>query len=155
MVLTFSKTQVYVLAAIVMTVGIGIIGSARIPESMIPILGFCGVITANLFTLLKVDSAAIETAQKLDETVTTTASTLKDSDANTNGKLDTIHKLVNSDRGAQLNISALALRRVADMSKDPKDATIAGLAESAYAEHVKRQAEVDKANGVAIPVATA
>lgn len=53
------------------------------------------------------------------------------------------HTLVNANMGKQLKISALALRRIADMTQHPDDDTAARLAEDALAEHEGKQAVVD------------
>jgi hypothetical protein len=54
------------------------------------------------------------------------------------------HTLVNSNMGNQLKISALALRRIADMTKHQDDEMAAALAEGLLAEHMARQAIVDQ-----------
>ena len=55
------------------------------------------------------------------------------------------HILVNSNMSEQLKISALALRRVADLTGDQNDVMVAEAAESAYAGHESKQAVVDAA----------
>lgn len=56
---------------------------------------------------------------------------------------DSIHTLVNSQYGSALKISAVALRRVADTSKDVSDIAAAVEAERVLAEHIRKQAIVD------------
>jgi len=56
---------------------------------------------------------------------------------------DKTHTLVNSNMGAQLTISAVALRRIASLTKDPKDIEVAEEAERLLADHAKKQARVD------------
>jgi hypothetical protein len=56
---------------------------------------------------------------------------------------EAVHVLVNSNMGAQLRISATALRRVAKMTTDPADEKIAEQAEKLLHEHEKKQAVVD------------
>lgn len=75
---------------------------------------------------------------------------LKESNAQTDDKLNAIalvadktHTLVNSNMGAQLRISAVALRRVADITKHPDDDAAANLAENVLKEHEAKQAVVD------------
>jgi hypothetical protein len=55
------------------------------------------------------------------------------------------HTLVNSNMGIQLRLNSVALRRIASLTGLPDDAAAASLAESAYAEHLKKQALVDDA----------
>lgn len=50
------------------------------------------------------------------------------------------HTLVNGGMAAQLRLTAAALRRVAELTKDPVDAALATEAERAYAEHRRAQA---------------
>ena len=57
-----------------------------------------------------------------------------------------IHALVNSSMESQLRISAVSLRRVADLTKDPSDAMIATEAERLLKEHISKQQAVDKEN---------
>ena len=56
---------------------------------------------------------------------------------------DKIHTLVNSNMGVQLRISASALRRVAEYSKDPQDIRIAEEAERLATDHESKQHKVD------------
>ena len=53
------------------------------------------------------------------------------------------HTLVNKNYGIQLKLTEIALRRVADYTKDPKDMEAAEEAGRLYAEHMARQAIVD------------
>lgn len=55
------------------------------------------------------------------------------------------HTLVNSNMEKALMISAVALRRVANMTKEGGDIKAAELAEEALAEHRKKQVKVDAA----------
>lgn len=64
------------------------------------------------------------------------------------------HILVNSSFSAQLKISALALRRIADLTKHPDDEDAAKVAERLFHEHEQKQATVDQGDRV-IPGATA
>ena len=54
------------------------------------------------------------------------------------------HTLVNSNMGAQLRISAVALRSLADITKKPRDVAIADEAERLLADHMAKQAVVDE-----------
>jgi len=71
------------------------------------------------------------------------AKALEISTESANKQLTSIHTLVNANMGAQLKISAVALRRVADLTKHPDDAIAAETAERLLAEHVSKQAAVD------------
>ena len=53
------------------------------------------------------------------------------------------HSLVNSAMGAQLKISAIALRRLANVEHNPDDIAAAELAEKALAEHEANARKVD------------
>jgi hypothetical protein len=55
------------------------------------------------------------------------------------------HTLVNSNMGFQLNVSAVALRKIANATKDPEDIAAALLAERLLKEHIAKQAIVDAA----------
>lgn len=63
-------------------------------------------------------------SQKLDVTTATT-----------NKKLEKIHKLVNSSMEEQLRLTAVALRRVAELTGDTSDALLAGKAQGIYEAH--------------------
>lgn len=54
------------------------------------------------------------------------------------------HALVNSSFQTQLRIAAVALRRVADLSKLPEDIRAAEDAEKLYTEHKTKQDKLDK-----------
>jgi len=80
----------------------------------------------------------------------TVAQILQANTANMDEKLENMskvneatHTLVNSNMGTQLNITALALRKVANLTKDPDDMRIATLAEQAYHDHEAKQKIVD------------
>jgi hypothetical protein len=100
------------------------------------------------------DKAAAAAAAKVAEVASKTEAVrqaLATSDNSTNIKLDSlavssdkIHTLVNSNMGVQLRISASALRRVADFSKDPKDERIAEEAERLAQDHESKQHKVDE-----------
>lgn len=61
---------------------------------------------------------------------------------------------VNSGMEKVLRVAAVALRRVADMSRDPKDAAAAVVAEQQLADHMKAQVKIDKAADKRETVAT-
>lgn len=56
---------------------------------------------------------------------------------------DVTHSLVNSAMGVQLKISAIALRRVSELSGNADDAKAAELAESARIAHEANQRKLD------------
>lgn len=63
---------------------------------------------------------------------------------------DKTHTLVNSSFSAQLKISAIALRRIADITKHPDDDNAASVAERLHREHEQKQSVVDQ-GGTVIP----
>jgi hypothetical protein len=94
-------------------------------------------------TLLDTTSVNYRKLGQLQKSIMSTA-------AASNVKLDDIavmsngtHKLVNSAMIVQLKISAMALRRVADLTEDPRDIEAAELAEQLLREQLVRQASVD------------
>jgi len=58
--------------------------------------------------------------------------------------VDSIHGLVNSNMGIQLKVSSIAIRRIAELTKDPVDSEAAIFAEKQYEDHMKRQKIVDQ-----------
>jgi hypothetical protein len=106
---------------------------------------------------LKVEEAAV----KVDE-VKTTLETAKSTEAvaraGTDAKLDeglkiaaatektveAVHVLVNSSFSAQLKISALALRRIADLTQHADDMKGAEVAERLLGEHERKQTALDE-----------
>lgn len=66
-------------------------------------------------------------------------------------KLDAVHTLVNSNMGVQLRVGAVALRRVAELTKHPDDRAAAELAEKLLAEHETKQAKVDSREAASSP----
>jgi len=56
---------------------------------------------------------------------------------------EAIHVLVNSSMSAQLKISMIALRRIAEMTSNQDDKAAASLAEKLFHEHEGKQAQVD------------
>lgn len=54
-----------------------------------------------------------------------------------------IHTLVNSNMQAQLKISWIALKRLADETRNPTDIQAAEMAEKLYLEHEAKQTIVD------------
>lgn len=84
----------------------------------------------------------------------TVAAKLQEVNTATDGKLDGLqmmgaatHELVNSKMAAQLLLTKTALRRVAELTKDPKDIEAAELAGRLYGDHQAKQATVDAQPG--------
>lgn len=65
--------------------------------------------------------------------------------------VDATHKLTNSNMGIQLQLVASALRRVADLTRDPNDDKIALNAEARYKSHQASQAAVDSEYPKGVP----
>jgi len=61
---------------------------------------------------------------------------------------ESVHVLVNSAMTNQLQISAVALRRLADVSQHPDDIKAARLAEEVFREHESRQEIVDRGDTI-------
>lgn len=113
------------------------------------------VCTVILQVFKRLDDARREREEKAREVVlaqkaSQVATTLATHNEATAEKLDSLakttdatHTLVNSNMGAQLNLTAVALRRIADLTKDPADIQAAEGAEGLYAAHVTKQAVVD------------
>lgn len=153
---SLSQNGILVAIAVTLVVAVGGAVLAPSPESVATILGLCAVVITNLIGMLKQDAAAAKqeiaaakidvAAAKVDEVKTA----LIASDKNTAAVLTNIavtgektHTLVNSNMGVQLTISAVALRRVADLTHEPEDVAAAELAERGLAEHISKQAIVD------------
>lgn len=101
-------------------------------------------LAANQANKIAADSnkTAKESSEKLDETNTVA----KDS----NEKLeklvvvaDDTHTLVNSNMGVQLMMTSSALRRIADLTKQPEDIKAADEAKALLVEHERKQKIVD------------
>lgn len=59
-------------------------------------------------------------------------------------KLTEIHALVNNEHGVSLKLAATALKRVADLTGEAKDAQAARIAEAASDEHERKSNGVEK-----------
>ena len=107
-------------------------------------LAVTAVANVILQVLARLDAA--KTAKKVEEV----KETLEVEKAATTEKLndiakvaDATHTLVNSSMSAQLKISAVALRRIAELTNHPEDKAAAVLAEKMDKEHTVKQAVVD------------
>ncbi len=112
------------------------------PAQAVPIIGFGTLIAAALLQLLQGSKAAIKvdqvaTALRIqDDKVSTLATVTK-----------ATHTLVNSNYGASLLATLLALKHVARLTVDPADRAVAEAAvdeaERLYMDHQRKQALVD------------
>jgi hypothetical protein len=93
----------------------------------------------SLKTKKAVETTAADAANKLVMTNSATDSKLAKIDKTTND----VHTLVNSNMGTQLRLAAVALRRLADLTKEQADIDAATLAEEMLDAHVKKQEIVD------------
>lgn len=91
-------------------------------------------------------------AEKAARKVEDVKKTLEKTTASANKKLDAIsktgeavHVLVNSSMSAQLKISMIALRRVAELTSNHDDVAAAELAEKLFREHEVKQNVLDTA----------
>lgn len=101
----------------------------------------------NYRTQLVVEKTAKDAAVKVEKVkenleLTNAATDAKLTDIVETG--DKVHILVNNNMAIQLKVSALALRRVAELTKDPMDIDAAEVAEKAYRDHQVRQGVVDR-----------
>jgi short subunit fatty acids transporter len=87
------------------------------------------------YLTLKQNQKAKEVAVKVAEV----KQTLETKSETTEKKLDEIHVAVNGAMSSQMKISAVALRRVADLSKHADDIAAAELAEKTYQDHMSKQ----------------
>jgi hypothetical protein len=94
-----------------------------------------------------------KTARVAADRVEEVRQTLSKESENTIIKLDElqegskqIHTLVNANMGAQLKISSIALRRLADLTKHPEDMAAAELADKRLLEHEAKQKDVNSQN---------
>jgi hypothetical protein len=117
--------------------------NVQIAGMVISLVGtiFTGIM-AYLMARLKSEQSkrSEEVAAKVDvaaHRVAEVKKTLSATTSNTEQKLDAIHNLVNGAMMAQKQITAVALRRVADVTKHPDDDAAAVIAETAYQEHLK------------------
>jgi hypothetical protein len=113
--------------------------------SLIALLGtmFSGYMAFKMAQLNASQKEAAVEVVKVKETLA--ASTVAaDEKMNSLAKVaDATHTLVNSSMSAQLKISAVALRRIAELTKNPEDDAAAKLAEKLDKEHTIKQSVVD------------
>ena len=108
--------------------------------------GFIAQFLVLLWTKRQADKDATDAATKVEAV----KKTLEDTGSAAKKQLDGLsqvahdtHTLVNANMGRQLLISAKALRRIADMTRDIDDKRIATDAEALLKEHEKKQSVVD------------
>lgn len=115
---------------------------------------FSGVMAYFMLRLKqKADLAAVEVKEVADKLVVTENAT----DAKLQAisvVADATHKLSNSKMGNALRINKNVTRRLAELSKDIADATLADEAELQYDEHQRQQSKVDEAFPEGIPPAS-
>lgn len=157
--------------AILVTLGVvvivGVLGATMAEDNATTIVGFCSMVAVSLLGMLqqisnaeKQDKATKKQDEKLDvvagkadvaaEKVEEVKVALVEKDAKVVEQLDGIvkmgesnHVLLNSNMGAALRVSAVALRTVADIRKQPADIAAAETAENALREHEARQLVAD------------
>jgi hypothetical protein len=96
---------------------------------------------------VRAEEARVQTAdaaKRVEEVAQQNAAQTTNSLAAISATGEKTHILVNSNMGRQLQISAAALRRVAEFTKDPADEVIAREAEKLLKEHESKQARVDR-----------
>ena len=94
----------------------------------------------------KVEDVRKTAADVASDVKRTTAQTTKDvagALASISEVAEKTHVLVNSNMGTQLKLTAMHARRVAELTKDPADESVADEAERLLADHVRKQARVD------------
>jgi hypothetical protein len=125
---------------------------------MITAIATAVAVCANVVLQLLARAEATRVAERLAAQTKQVATVLADSNSSTEIKLariakvgeenkkvgEAVHVLVNSAMSAQLKIAAVALRRIAELTKDPEDAKAAALAEAAFSDHEAKQATVDR-----------
>lgn len=120
------------------------------------ISSIAGIVTAVISGMLAYYLARLKhDSEQAALAVKEVAATLKVTTKETDDKLEDIqktgnavHVLVNSAMSSQLRVSAVALRRIADLTKHPDDAAAADLAENAHREHEMKQHVVDAGNKI-------
>lgn len=105
------------------------------------------------YSVAGLNIASAERAKVAAVAVEEVKTTLLASTTAANVKMDNLaavakdtHTLVNSNMGVQLRLTATALRRIADITKDPADVKASKLADTLLAEHIAKQAIVDANN---------
>lgn len=106
------------------------------------------LITAAAPTILAIAAlvtsrAAAKAAAKAVDVAVITSSVASQKADDLAAKTETIHILVNSERGALMKVSAQQARRIADLTKAPEDVALAEVAEALWTEHMAKQAVVD------------
>jgi ribose 1,5-bisphosphokinase PhnN len=91
-------------------------------------------------TKVALERAANRGEAKVEEIKTT----LVEATGNVGDKLDVIHSLVNSGMTNQMKLTAMALRRVAELSNNPRDLAIAETADKTLKEQEESQAKAKK-----------
>ncbi len=156
-------TQTTILIAIGVDAICGITGASisSSPQSATLILGFCGMIATQLFSMLqqaraakKVEEATVAVQHKVEEVAVKAEevkASLKQTTADKNARLDAIektglatHTLVNNNMGLQLKLTEIATKELADVTGKPEHIRAAAEASRLYKDHMTKQAVVDK-----------
>lgn len=139
---------------------IGITGSSFQPQSSVQILGFSGVICAQLIAILQSRRNAIrveKTAEKAAEHVAEVKEILRDESSKTSDKLNGLAQVVdnnidiskkvlihvNKKYGDGLEVAMKASVRLAEMSGQLDDVKNAEKATRLYKEHMEGQQRID------------
>jgi hypothetical protein len=136
-----SEQRSYLLAVILVAL-VFVAGAVLSPSQTVPIIGFGTLIAAALLQLLQGSKAAVKVAEVAE---------VQKTDAKKIDKLAVVaqatHALVNSQYGAALLATVLALKNVARLTTDPADKARAEAAvdeaERLYKDHQRKQAMVD------------
>ncbi len=122
--------------------GDGWVGVVQAVIAMVGTLALAYLAYLQLKLKAAVDTAATSATKAADSAAVKVAE-VKVTAEKQDTKLDAIHTLVNSNMAAQLRISAVALRRLSDLTGHPDDVAAAQLAESLFREHEAKQNVVD------------
>ncbi len=132
-----------IIVALVADVIVTVAGVAFVsPGLAIQVIGFGTMVAVGLFNSLQGVKAKAE-VQQVAATLEQTKMVASAERAETLKGVQAIHTLVNSNMGAQLKVSAVALRRVAEYSSHPDDVAAADMAERQLRDHEAKQATVD------------
>ena len=116
-----------------------------LPATLISLGTLIGIIFANVLA-----ARAASKVEQVRETLVDTREATNVNHAENARSLEALkkvaketHILVNNKMAIQLRMTAGALRRIADMTKDPEDEKAALIADAAYREHLGKQLVVD------------
>lgn len=133
----------YLLAIIAVMIVCGAVAVLQ-PAQAVLVVGLGSTVCVGLFNTLQSVLAAERAEKKTDEVANALVNVADKQDK----KLTEIHTLVNSNMGAQLQVSMTALQKVAALTQAPEDALLAATAEELFNEHTAKQARVDATNAI-------